>query len=307
MSLGKEAMEQVSKSELKEYVIEYVSESIEITKTDLDKLSGDELKQSLESLKWYEKILEDVKEAGGIDLDSQYELWTDTQCFLVDIFEMRKADINDTFESTEAFDFGVELNLEYVNYRDIMTLSRYGVENLSDSILALKEDSQLFRDYVYWNNFDSSSTFNNIYADKLNFDENIPYTIVNFNTKEWSESLVKEHGNLFDDFYAKYYPNIDEELKLILEKLPRLTHDIESGLSLPTSSRKLLRIANMSNNEELILDNISGLDRAELEVLKELVDEKNMTYDSSISSSSYAQDLNISKTNDKSNEDEMSR
>lgn len=300
-------MEQVSKLELKDYVLEYVSESIEILKTELKSLEGSDLQKSMESLKWYEDVYKDVQGATSVDIDSQYQLWTDTECFLVDIFEMRKADINEAFESTEAFDLGVELNLDYVNYRDIMTLSRYGVENLSDSIVELKDDSQLFREYVYWNNFDSSSTFNNTYADKLNLEENIPYAIMNFNTKEWGESLVSEHGNLYDDFYAKYYPNIDEELKAIIEKLPFITHDIENGLSLPTSSRKLLRIANMSNNEELILDNISGLDRTELEVLKELVEEKNMSYDSSITTSSYAQDLNVSKNREKENEEEMSR
>lgn len=300
-------MEQVSILELKDYVLEYVSDSIEILRVELDELEGDDLRKSMNSLKWYEDVYKDVQGATSVDLDSQYQLWTDTECFLQDIFEMRKTDLIEEYEKTEACKLGVELELDYVNYRDIMTLSKYGIDNLSDSITELKEDSQLFRDYVYWNNFDSSSTLNHTYADKLNFDEKIPMAMVNFNTKEWSESLVKEHGNLFNDFYAKYYPNIDEELKLILEKLPRLTHDIEYGLSLPTSSRKLLRIANMSNNEELILDNISGLDNAELEILKELVDEKNMSYDSSISSSSYAQDLNISKTNEKHNEDEMSR
>lgn len=300
-------MEQVSKLELKDYVLEYVSDSIEILRVELDELEGDDLRKSMNSLKWYEDVYKDVQGATSVDLDSQYQLWTDTECFLQDIFEMRKTDLIEEYEKTEACKLGVELVLDYVNYRDIMTLSKYGIDNLSDSIAELKKDSQLFRDYVYWNNFDSSSTLNHTYADKLNFDEKIPMAMVNFNTKEWSESLVKEHGNLFNDFYAKYYPNIDEELKLILEKLPRLTHDIENGLSLPTSSRKLLRIANMSNNEELILDNISGLDNAELEILKELVDEKNMSYDSSISSSSYAQDLNISKTNEKHNEDEMSR
>lgn len=300
-------MEQVSILELKDYVLEYVSDSIEILRVELDELEGDDLRKSMNSLKWYEDVYKDVQGATSVDLDSQYQLWTDTECFLQDIFEMRKTDLIEEYEKTEACKLGVELVLDYVNYRDIMTLSKYGIDNLSDSITELKEDSQLFRDYVYWNNFDSSSTLNHTYADKLNFDEKIPMAMVNFNTKEWSESLVKEHGNLFNDFYAKYYPNIDEELKLILEKLPRLTHDIENGLSLPTSSRKLLRIANMSNNEELILDNISGLDNAELEILKELVDEKNMSYDSSISSSSYAQDLKISKTNEKQNEDEMSR
>lgn len=300
-------MEQVSKLELKDYVLEYVSDSIEILRVELDELEGDDLRKSMNSLKWYEDVYKDVQGATSVDLDSQYQLWTDTECFLQDIFEMRKTDLIEEYEKTEACKLGVELVLDYVNYRDIMTLSKYGIDNLSDSIAELKKDSQLFRDYVYWNNFDSSSTLNHTYADKLNFDEKIPMAMVNFNTKEWSESLVKEHGNLFNDFYAKYYPNIDEELKLILEKLPRLTHDIENGLSLPTSSRKLLRIANMSNNEELILDNISGLDNAELEILKELVDEKNMSYDSSISSSSYAQDLKISKTNEKQNEDEMSR
>lgn len=300
-------MEQVSILELKDYVLEYVSDSIEILRVELDELEGDDLRKSMNSLKWYEDVYKDVQGATSVDLDSQYQLWTDTECFLQDIFEMRKTDLIEEYEKTEACKLGVELVLDYVNYRDIMTLSKYGIDNLSDSIAELKKDSQLFRDYVYWNNFDSSSTLNHTYADKLNFDEKIPMAMVNFNTKEWSESLVKEHGNLFNDFYAKYYPNIDEELKLILEKLPRLTHDIENGLSLPTSSRKLLRIANMSNNEELILDNISGLDNAELEILKELVDEKNMSYDSSISSSSYAQDLNISKTNEKHNEDEMSR
>lgn len=300
-------MEQVSILELKDYVLEYVSDSIEILRVELDELEGDDLRKSMNSLKWYEDVYKDVQGATSVDLDSQYQLWTDTECFLQDIFEMRKTDLIEEYEKTEACKLGVELVLDYVNYRDIMTLSKYGIDNLSDSIAELKKDSQLFRDYVYWNNFDSSSTLNHTYADKLNFDEKIPMAMVNFNTKEWSESLVKEHGNLFNDFYAKYYPNIDEELKLILEKLPRLTHDIENGLSLPTSSRKLLRIANMSNNEELILDNISGLDNAELEILKELVDEKNMSYDSSISSSSYAQDLKISKTNEKQNEDEMSR
>lgn len=300
-------MEQVSILELKDYVLEYVSDSIEILRVELDELEGDDLRKSMNSLKWYEDVYKDVQGATSVDLDSQYQLWTDTECFLQDIFEMRKTDLIEEYEKTEACKLGVELELDYVNYRDIMTLSKYGIDNLSDSIAELKEDSQLFRDYVYWNNFDSSSTLNHTYADKLNFDEKIPMAMVNFNTKEWSESLVKEHGNLFNDFYAKYYPNIDEELKLILEKLPRLTHDIENGLSLPTSSRKLLRIANMSNNEELILDNISGLDNAELEILKELVDEKNMSYDSSISSSSYAQDLNIAKANEKYNEEEMSR
>lgn len=300
-------MEQVSKLELKEYVLEYVSESINILKTELDGLSGSDLQKSMDSLKWYEDVYKDVQGASSIDLDSQYQLWTDTACFLQDIFTMRISDLTEEFEKTEACKIGVELNLDYVNYRDIMTLSKYGIENLSDSVVELKEDSQLFRDYVYWKNFDSSSKFNNIYADKLNLEENIPFAIVNFNTEEWGQTLVDEHGNLYDDFYAKFYPNIDEELKSILEKLPRLTHDIENGLSLPTSSRKLLRIANMSSNEELILDNISGLDRAEVEVLKELVDEKNMSYDSSITSSSYAQDLNISKSKEKYNEDEMSR
>lgn len=287
-------MQQVSKLELKDYALECISESINILENELGELSGSDLQDSMNSLKLYKGICENMQKASSVDLDSQYQLSTDASCFLQDIFTMKISDLNSEFEKTEAYRMGVELNLDYVNYRDIMTLSKYGIEHLSDSITELKEDSQLFRDYVYWKNFDSSSTFNNIYADKLNLEENVPFNIVNFNTEDWNQTLIDEHGNLYNDFYAISYPNIDENLKSILEKLPRLAHDIKNNLSLPTSSKKLLQIANMRNNESLILDNISGLDYAELEVLKEIVDEKNMSYDSSIASSSYAQDLDIS-------------
>lgn len=298
---------EVSVLELKDYVLEYVAETIEVLKVEQIDLKGEELEENLSKLEWYEEVYEDVQKASSIDLDSKYQLWTGTENFLSNIFDMKIEDLNETFENTLAFEHGVELNLEYVNYRDIMTLSKYGIESLSEKIIGLKDNPQLFRDYIYWNNFDSSSTFNHTYAEELNLKENIPFNIVNFNTPKWSESLVNEHGDLFGDYYAKYYPNIDDELKTILGKLPRLTHDIENGLSLPSSSAKLLRIANMSNNEELILDNISGLDLSELEVLKELVDEKNMTYDASIITSSYSHNLDISNSKAKYQEDEMSR